>query len=349
MYEFSSFQKVDVPYQMPSTHTTFPSKLKVLIIGAGIGGLMMGALLQKGGVDFEIYERARVVKPLGSAMSMGANLAPLFKQLGLYEEFLTIGKPNIGMDLFNEQAELLFSMDFRDREVIGGAREYIVARSDFYSLLLNQVSSEKIHMGKKVVALQEHERGITIRCEDSTEYSGDILIGADGTYSTIREKLYESLKTQNRLPPSDDVTLPFSCTCLLGQTVSLDPNDFPGAGMEQEHSQFNFAIGVDNKYSWTTITTKKNTICWFVLEYLDQDASTSKGARSTGWGPGAAEAMCTEVRHLKVPCKEGGRMLTIGDLIDISPKDSISKVVLEEKVFDTWYGGRTVLLGDGND
>lgn len=39
--------------------------------------------------------------------------------------------------------------------------------------------------------------------------------------------------------------------------------------------------------------------------------------------------------------------MTVGNLIDISPKDSISKVILEEKVFDTWYGGRTVLLGDG--
>lgn len=57
--------------------------------------------------------------------------------------------------------------------------------------------------------------------------------------------------------------------------------------------------------------------------------------------------MCEQVRHLQVPIPRNGRNMTVGDLIDMSPKDSISKVVLEEKVFDTWFGGRTVLLGDG--
>lgn len=37
----------------------------------------------------------------------------------------------------------------------------------------------------------------------------------------------------------------------------------------------------------------------------------------------------------------------MGDAIRSTPKDRISKVVLEEKVFKTWYGGQTVLIGDG--
>lgn len=44
-------------------------KPKVLIVGAGIGGLMLGALLKKGNIPFEIYERAKKVKPLGKQKS----------------------------------------------------------------------------------------------------------------------------------------------------------------------------------------------------------------------------------------------------------------------------------------
>jgi len=69
--------------------------------------------------------------------------------------------------------------------------------------------------------------------------------------------------------------------------------------------------------------------------------------RNSEWGPGAAEAMCKEVRDFKVPGGKHGQVTTMGDLIDRTPKHLISKVMLEEKVFDTWYGGRTVLLGDG--
>lgn len=41
-------------------------KPKVLIVGAGIGGLMLGNLLEKGGIPYEIWERAKEVKPLGT-------------------------------------------------------------------------------------------------------------------------------------------------------------------------------------------------------------------------------------------------------------------------------------------
>lgn len=40
-------------------------KTKVLIVGADIGGLMLGNLLQKGGIDFQILEKSKEVKPLG--------------------------------------------------------------------------------------------------------------------------------------------------------------------------------------------------------------------------------------------------------------------------------------------
>lgn len=53
--------------------------------------------------------------------------------------------------------------------------------------------------------------------------------------------------------------------------------------------------------------------------------------------------MCKQIKDFPVPRNN----LTLGDLIDMTPKEYISKVMLEEKLFDTWYGGRMVLLGDG--
>lgn len=85
-----------------------------------------------------------------------------------------------------------------------------------------------------------------------------------------------------------------------------------------------------------------------VTQFLTKETSKSNDSfRNSEWGPEAAEIMCKEVRHFKVPGGKDGQILTIGDLIDRTPKDLISKVMLEEKIFDTWYGGRTVLLGDG--
>ena len=52
--------------------------------------------------------------------------------------------------------------------------------------------------------------------------------------------------------------------------------------------------------------------------------------------------MIQEFYHL--PCPFGGKM---GDLIDATPKDRISLVYYEQKLFETWFDGRTCLIGDG--
>ncbi|KAG0025770.1 hypothetical protein BGZ81_006858 [Podila clonocystis] len=176
-----------------------------------------------------------------------------------------------------------------------GTSSYIVARPDIYDLLLRQIPKEKIHMGKKVMSLFQNDNGVMIRCSDNTTHHGDILVGADGAYSGVRQNLYKALKKKKLLPNSDDVPLPFSC--------------------------------------WVTFTTAKN-ICWMVLEFLDKNSAKENDSfRNSEWGPKAAEAMCRQVRHFKVTGGKEGQILTMGDLIDRTPKNLISKVMLEEKVF----------------
>jgi 2-polyprenyl-6-methoxyphenol hydroxylase-like FAD-dependent oxidoreductase len=48
--------------------STPPEKPHVLIVGAGIGGLLLGNLLEKSNVPYTIFERAAAVKPLGTHM-----------------------------------------------------------------------------------------------------------------------------------------------------------------------------------------------------------------------------------------------------------------------------------------
>ncbi|KAG0325770.1 hypothetical protein BG000_001684 [Podila horticola] len=81
--------------------------------------------------------------------------------------------------------------------------------------------------------------------------------------------------------------------------------------------------------------------------FLDKEsAERNDSFRNSEWGPEAAEALAREVRPFKIPGGKVGKVRTLGDYIDKTPKDLLAKVMLEEIVFDTWFGGRTVLLGD---
>ncbi|KAF8950602.1 hypothetical protein BGZ52_002009, partial [Haplosporangium bisporale] len=263
-------------------------KPKVIIVGAGIGGLTLGILLQKGNIPYLIVERAKEVKPLGSALSLGANLNSLLIQLGLLEEFQAIGKLCTQLQVYNEDLQSEFVMDFTDRIAITGGQELIVSRPDLYDLMLRQIPKENILMNKKVLSYLQGENGVMIRCSDDSTYDGDILVGADGAYSAVRQHMYAALKKDGRLPASDDVALPFSCVCLVGQTEVLDPEEFPD--LKLPLSQFMSVLGSDKTYS-----------------HLNKDSSKLNDSfRNSEWGPEAAETMCKEVRHLKVPGGKDG-------------------------------------------
>ncbi|KAG0074940.1 hypothetical protein BGZ90_010342 [Linnemannia elongata] len=288
------------------------SQPKVLIVGAGLGGVMLGILLEKADIPYTIVERSTTVKPLGSAMAIGGTLLGLFAQLGIFDEFVSLAKWFTQSSILNEAGETIVSTNYLPVQELTGYQGYIVARPRLYSLLIKQIPSHKIHFGKRILTVTEDKDDdkVHIQAADGTTYQGDILVGADGAYSAIRKRIYEKLKTEGTLPKADQEDLPFSCTCLVGQTDVLDVEEFPELKDDNRAAQEQRFRNSDN----------------------------------SEWGPFAAQSMCDETRGF--PISIGTGKMTLGDLYERTPKELISKVMLEEKIFRTWHSGRTVLLGD---
>ncbi|KAG0026812.1 hypothetical protein BGZ82_009288 [Podila clonocystis] len=309
-------------------HSTDQSKPRVLIAGAGLGGLTLAILLKKAGIPFDVFERQQDLKPLG-----------------IYDEFKAIAKQTTEMSIFHENLKLEYIMKVGWLERLINYREYVVSRPELHSLLLRHVPKDNIHLGKKIVAFDQDSYGVLVRFADGSSHHGDILVGADGAYSAVRQHLFKTLKSIGKLPASDDVPLPFNSVCLVGNTEVLDPQEYPM--LNSELSQINTVLGVENRCSWTTMTTKNNTVCWAVILFLNGETSRADNAfRNADWGPEAAEDMCKQVRNFRVPSGKHGRASTLGEFIDRTPKHLIGKVMLEEKVFETWHAGRIVLIGD---
>ncbi|KAF8955614.1 hypothetical protein BGZ46_002586, partial [Entomortierella lignicola] len=318
-----------------------PTNARVLIAGGGIGGLTLAALLEKAGIEYAIFERAKAIKPLGSALSIGSNVMPLFEQLGIIEEVLESAKPFPFTTGYNEQREATRTLDYSPAQKIGGYLPHIISRPILYGILLKLVPPHRIIMSKKILSFAQNHEGVTVRCSDNTSYQAEILVGSDGAYSAVRQSLYKELHKKGVLPKSDNEPLPFNSVCLVGQTRPFDPEKFPH--MKDWHTWFETTIGDKKPYVWVTFTTKFNTICWMVIRHLDDNSRELESSfRNSEWGPEAAGTMCNEVRDFPIP-----RNLTVGFLIDNTPTELISKVMLEEKMFETWYEGRTCLLGDG--
>ncbi|KAG0067400.1 hypothetical protein BGZ90_001006 [Linnemannia elongata] len=324
------------------------SSPEVIIAGGGLGGLFLGALLEKAGIPYIILERTNAVKALGSAISIGATLLPLFEQLGLLDDFVAIGKPSVRCMVNREGDQVSFANDFTLWKEYTGYPDYMVGRPELHTLLLRQIPPEKVHYGKRVLTIKEEDNRVKVITADGSSFEGDILVGADGAYSAVRQRLYEALRKEGKLPKSDQEDLPFSCTCLVGQTKPLDPEKYPL--VKEPLCQFLTTLGKDKPYSWALFTTAQDSICFVVIHHLDKPSSKAaeeqrfRALENAEWGPHAAKAMCDQTREFPIPA--GGSLKTMGDIFDLTPPELISKVMLEEKVFDTWSHGRIVLLGD---
>ncbi|KAG0279763.1 hypothetical protein BGZ95_000295 [Linnemannia exigua] len=291
----------------------------------------------------------------GAGMSVGPTLLPLFEQLGIYDEFLTIGKYLTHTPNFKESPEPYRHLDhFASRGIVSymsdaGYGQYIVARPKLYDLLLRQVPAHRILFGHRVLDFSESEddRKVTVHLSDNNSHMGDILVGADGAYSAVRQRMYEQLKANDELPKSDQEDLPFSCTCLVGQTRILDPEEYPI--IKEELCQFLSVFGKEKQFT-SLLSTAQNTLCWSVIHYLDKVTSKAaleqrfRNSENSEWGAIPAQVMCDETKDFSIPLGKGKS--TMGEIYALTPKEQISKVMLEEKIFDTWYHGRTVLSGD---
>ncbi|KAF9928057.1 hypothetical protein FBU30_002657 [Linnemannia zychae] len=333
----------------PTVHDTSDRKPHVIIIGAGLAGtervasLTLAILLQKANIPYDIYEKSPETRNVGAALFLGPNLAPMFTQLGIMEEYIEKSKPCSTIRLFNEKREQDFVLDFSLLNIMAGYEGRLIPRKVMYDIILSQVPAERIHRGKRMLWMTQGENGVHCKFSDGSEVEGDILVGADGAYSAVRQSMYDRLKKDNKLSASDAKDLPFSCVSVAGYTGPLDPEKF--TMLKEEQGSVINTRSFDKPYSWNIFAAKENKMCWSATLYLDEESSrVHNNFRSTDWGPEGAEEMCKEVRDF--PICGGDGTLTLGDLIDQTPKDQMAKVMLEEKLHPAGGQGATMAFHD---
>ncbi|KAG0354423.1 hypothetical protein BC939DRAFT_493328 [Gamsiella multidivaricata] len=312
---------------------------RVMIVGAGIAGVFLAILLDRANIPYEIFERATSVKQLGAVMSLNVNILPVFEQLGLYDELMKISFISPGMHVYNENMK---KIAYRGNEGIKEAvgYDYIVfSRPKLYDLLLSKLVPNKVQFGKKALSVKHpQEGGVVITFSDNTSYIGDILVGADGAYSAVRQNLYKSLAEKDELPLKDAQGLKIGYMTMVGTTDPLDEEKYEA--LKDNFTHFSFIIGKGKPYTWSVFTVPEKRVCWGVQIQLSQATAEDKSFRNTEWGPEGNEVMIKEIRDFATPYGP------LGQFIDMTPRDRISKVFLEEKMFETWYYGRAVLIGD---
>lgn len=163
---------------------------RVVVAGAGIGGLTLGIALARAGVEVELYEQADELREVGAAVALSANGTRELYRLGVGE----------ALDALSTQPTELIYRDGRSGARIAahpggdayrarfGAPYWGVHRVDLQQTLAAAFTAaageEHLHLGRAVTAV-DTEAG-TLTLADREQVAGDVVVGADGVHSTVR-------------------------------------------------------------------------------------------------------------------------------------------------------------------
>ncbi|KAF9088619.1 hypothetical protein BGX23_007240 [Mortierella sp. AD031] len=277
-----------------------------------------------------------------SVICLNSNILAALEQCnGIYQELLKVAKPSRSTGYYTSELKEIARMNSNNIDLLG--YDWLMfARPELYTVLLARIPPHKLHMNKKLVSFeQDPHQGVTVHFSDNSTTQGDILVGADGAHSSVRQHLYNGLEKEGLLPKSDTETMNKGYISLLGTTDELDPAQYPG--LTDFDSKGTFVIGDgSNPYTWVTYTIPGNKICWNVIIQLEAASAEDSEFRSADWASESSQKMMGEIRHFKLPHDK-----TLGDLFDKTPQGRVAKVFYEDKLFATWNHDRVVLIGDG--
>jgi 6-hydroxynicotinate 3-monooxygenase len=164
---------------------------RIAVLGAGLGGLTCAAFLQREGFAVTVYEQAPAFSRIGAGIILSANVMKVLRRLGIERRLLETG---IGPDAFVSRAwdtgETLYeiTLDAASERRFGGP--YInVHRGDLHGILETAVRPGSIAFGQSLVGLEPAGDGFRLLFESGAQAEADIVIGADGIRSRVREVL----------------------------------------------------------------------------------------------------------------------------------------------------------------
>jgi FAD-dependent urate hydroxylase len=160
--------------------------MKIIIIGAGIGGLTAHLVGKRAGFEVEHYERQPELGPAGAGIVLWPNGVKILLALGLGDRLRHIGHALERVATWTNKGEPLTEMPVGELESKLGAPVYPVSRTDLQSLLLDAVGPGALHLGAKCVRVEQSTADATAYFEDGHTATGDVVIGADGIHSAVR-------------------------------------------------------------------------------------------------------------------------------------------------------------------
>jgi salicylate hydroxylase len=166
--------------------------MKVIVVGAGLGGLTAAAALAQRGIEFTLLEQASQLGEIGAGVQLAPNAMKVLRALGLERQAAEVGfEPGAHVIRNWKSSQVLARTPYKGvLSEIFGAAYYGYHRADLHQILRSIVPEQAIRLGARCTGVRTAGNEAVVTLADGTELKADAVIGADGIHSSVRAGLF---------------------------------------------------------------------------------------------------------------------------------------------------------------
>ncbi|MEJ7541364.1 FAD-dependent monooxygenase [Staphylococcus intermedius] len=219
--------------------------MKIGIVGAGIGGLTAAIMLRAQGHDISIYEKQDSIREVGAGIGIGDNVIQLLGEHDLAKGIKNAGQVLTAMRIFDEKGNTLNTLPLSEKKT-----NVTLERQKLVDLLKSYLTDELFRFNHEVTKVESDGTTATIHFKEQNPEQVDLIIGADGMRSKVRQSVHPKSKLQYQ-----------GYTCFRGIVDDMDllkpiADEFWG-----QKGRFGIVPLLDGRAYWfATMNAKENDV-----------------------------------------------------------------------------------------
>jgi salicylate hydroxylase len=165
--------------------------MRIIVIGAGIGGLTAALTLRRSGFEVQVFEQASELREVGAGVQISPNATRILHRLGLEEPLRRFGvRPRASVIRRWDDGRVIARQALADAcERNFGAPYYHFHRAELLDVLAAAVPKNVLHLDHRCVGLIQRADRVEVQFNNGTTADADVVVGADGIHSTVREAI----------------------------------------------------------------------------------------------------------------------------------------------------------------
>jgi 2-polyprenyl-6-methoxyphenol hydroxylase-like FAD-dependent oxidoreductase len=282
---------------------------RLLVIGGGIGGLTTALAFSSLNWDVSVHEAAQELHPVGKGIWVPINAMQVFASLGLAERISQAGCPLRSVELRTASGTHISTLKLEGLAARYGQTVVSMHRAKLVEILADAMRPGVLHLGSRFTHFEQELTQVRAYFEDGSGKTADLLVGADGIHSRVREQLFPG------------VPLRYSGqTCFRGVSEIALPNDLARICRE--------IWGGKNRFGFSPVGPDQ--VYWFAPQLSPPGEVDSPEART--------RSLLDSYRHFPNP---------VPDILAATRiEDTIRTDLFDFPPIASWSANNVALLGD---